>query len=105
MKNVTPTYPLPAQGYDLPIRPEPKRKTQLSRATPTVLEMLVGMTLLLAYAGTLVLAFCFAMIIAASASTSRRNDRFVTGLILGFGLGWLAASSYGYGSENETAGR
>jgi hypothetical protein len=54
MKNVTPTYPLSARGYDLPSRPEPKWKAVFSRATPTTVEVLTGRILLVAYAGTLV---------------------------------------------------
>jgi|SRR5208282_1713696 hypothetical protein len=101
MKNVTPTYPLPARGYDLPTRREPKWKDLVSQATPTFLDVLIGMTLLLAYAGTLVLAFCFGMISAASDSPRRRSDRFVTGLLFGFGLGWFAGRTYRDGSEDQ----
>lgn len=101
MKNVTPTYPLPARGYDLPTRPERKWETLLSRATPTALQVLIGMTVLLAYAGTLVLAFCFGMISAASDSPRKRSDHFVIGLLFGFGLGWFAGRAYRDGSGNQ----
>ncbi len=104
MKNVTPTYPLPAQGYDLPTRPEPKWKTRVSQATPSALEVLTGTTLLLAYAGTLVLAFCLGMNSAASDNPSKASDRFGTGLILGFGFGWFAARTYQDGSEDHKFG-
>jgi len=102
MKNVTPTYPRPARGCDLPTRPDRKWTALLSRATPTVLEVLIGMTLLLAYLGTLVLPFSLGMISAASDSPRKRNDHFVMGLLFGFGLGWFAGRAYRDGSGDQT---
>jgi len=51
MKSVTPTYPRPARGYDLPTRSERKWKALLSRATPSVLA-----TLALLFSGLLLAA-------------------------------------------------
>lgn len=104
VKNVTPTYPLPARGYDLPTRRDSRWKAVVSGTTPTVLRVVAGITLLIAGAATLVVVVCFGMMKVASDSR-RRNDHFVTGLILGFGLGWLATRSYREGSEDQNVRR
>lgn len=102
LKNVTPTYPRPARGYGLPTGPEQKWKAALlSRATPTVLEVLTGMIVLLAYVGTLILAFCLGIISAASDSPRKKPDHFLVRLLFGFGLGWLAGRTYRDGSEDQ----